>query len=404
MMPQAAEQIFPIPRGTDPLHPPAEYNHFRSEEPAKKVRMYDGRNAWIFTRWSDVRELLASPHFSAMPSKPGYPFLTPARAAAVSSYQTFITMDPPDHTRFRRALTKDFTQKRISDLRPKIEKLVDTMLDDMLKKGPPVDLVREFSLKLPVTVLSMMVGVAYEDTPKLEQWSIDKLNLTNDPAVTKKAAEEMFGFFDKLLEAREASSAPADDLLGRLVEEQIRPGLLSRMDVIHMVNLLYFAGHETTANQIALGTLSLLIDPVQRQKLETHPELVKNAIEEMLRFHTITHYNCCRAATADVTIGGHEIKAGEGVYALVAAANRDPAAFPEPDKLDIERKNAEDHMTFGYGVHQCIGQPLARLELDVVFSKLFKRIPTLKLGVPLEQVNFKRDMYVYGLHSLPVTW
>jgi cytochrome P450 len=171
-----------------------------------------------------------------------------------------------------------------------------------------------------------------------------------------------------------------------------------------MINLLYFAGHETTANQIGLGALSFLMHPSQRDKLMADPALVKNAVEEMLRYHTPPHYNACRVAIADVEIGGQMIRAGEGVYALLSAANRDPAAYPAPDTFDIERKNASEQIAFSYGLHQCIGQPLARLELQTVFSTLFKRVPTLKLAVPFDELKFKREFYVYGLQALPVTW
>lgn len=400
---EAEEITFPIIR-TDPMHPPTEYARFREAAPVARVKMWDGQHAWIFTRYDDVKQLLSSPHFSVQPSKPGYPFLTPARKAAVSNYQTFITMDPPDHTKFRRMLTKDFTQKRMEGLRPDIEALVDRLIDEMLEKGPPSDFVRDLALKLPVTVVSLMVGVPYDQTHLLEKWSMQKLDLTLPAEVTQKASKDMFDFFDELLKKKEVDPGDGSDMLGRLVIEQIRPGNLSRKDCIYMVNLLYFAGHETTANQIALSTLSFLQHPEQQKELEEGPEKTKQAMEEMLRFHTIPHYNACRVATADVEIGGHLVRAGEGCYALLSAANRDPRRFDAPDELDVMRDNANEHLTFSYGIHHCIGQPLARLELEVVFSKLFKRVPTLQLAVPFEDLNFKKEMYVYGLHSLPVTW
>jgi cytochrome P450 len=395
---------FPFPRTGSPLEPPLEYARFREGQPVTKVTMWDGRNAWIFTKMEDVRALLASPHFSAVPAMPGYPFLSPARAATVKSYQTFITMDPPDHGQFRRMLTKDFTQKRMEELRPQIQAYVNRLIDEMTAKGSSGDLVAELALKVPVTVVSMLVGVPYEDHDKLVKWSGERLDLTVSPEVSKAASANMLGYFDDLLKQKEVEPGEGNDMLGRLVREQIRPGHLKRMDAVHMVNLLYFAGHETTANQIALGTLSFLLDPAQRAALEGDPTLLKGAIEEMLRFHTIAHYNACRAATADVEIGGTLIRKGDGVYALIAAANRDPKAFDNPDQFDIHRKNSNEHVAFSYGIHQCLGQPLARLELQVVFDTLFKRLPNIRLAVPLEEVPFKREMYVYGLHALPVAW
>lgn len=400
----SALPTFPMPRTGSPFDPPLEYVGFREEGPLKKVKMWDGREAWLVTRMEDVKELLSSPHFSANPAKPGYPFLSPARAATVKSYQTFITMDPPDHTKFRRMLTKDFTQKRMEEMRPKIQKLVDGMIDDMISHGPPADIVQALALKLPTTVVSLLVGVPEKDNHQLVEWSNQRLNISADPAVTKRANENMLRYFEELVQQREQNPGEPNDMLGRLVVEQIQPGSLSRLDAVHMLNLLFFAGHETTANQIGLGLLSLLLDPEQRAKLQADPSLVKNAIEEMLRYHTITHYNACRVAIADTSIGGQPIHAGEGVYALLTAANRDPAVFPQPDKFEIERQNAPDQVTFSYGLHQCIGQPLARLELQTVFHTIFQRVPTLALACKVEEIPFKKEMYVYGVNALPVTW
>ncbi len=393
---------FPMPR-SDPLAPPVDYDRFRDQGPTR-VRMWDGRHAWLFSRNADVRELLSSPHFSADPTRPGYPFLSPARAATVKSYQTFITMDPPDHTKFRRMLTKDFTQKRMEELRPAIERYVDGLIDDMISQGSPADLVKSLALKLPVTVVSMLVGVPYEDHEKLVKWSNDRLDLSLPPEVSQQAYKHMVAYFDEVLRMKEEDPGDGSDMVGRLVIEQIRQGKCTRHDAIHMILLLYFAGHETTANQIGMGALNFFMNPDQRAKLLANPELVKNAVEEMLRLDTPTHYNACRAATADVTIGGQLIKAGEGVYALLVAANFDPEVFPEPRTFDIERHNASAQLTFSYGLHQCVGQPLARLELETVFKTLFTRLPNLQLAVPFDELPFKSDMYVYGLNSLPVRW
>jgi cytochrome P450 len=403
-MTQHTAPVFPMPRTGSPLDPPMQYDRFRDEGPLKKVRMWDGRFAWLVTARDEVRAVLSSPHFSADPSKPGYPFLTPSRAATVKSYKTFITMDPPDHTRFRRMLTRDFTYKRMEELRPRVEQLVDAMIEEMIAKGPPADFVQALALRLPVTVISLLAGVPLADDAKLVRWSNQRLDLSVNAEISESAGQQMLNYFDELLKKKEQDPGEATDMLGRLVVEQIRPGHLDRLGAVHMINLLYFAGHETTANQIGLGALHFLLQPEQMHKLTANPELVKNAVEEMLRFDTPPHYNACRVATADVTIGGQTIRAGEGVYALLSAANRDPNAFSDPGKFDIERKNASEQMAFSFGLHQCIGQPLARLELQTVFSRLFQRLPGLKLAIPFEEIQFKRDFYVYGLQALPVTW
>lgn len=192
-------------------------------------------------------------------------------------------------------------------------------------------------------------------------------------------------------------------MLSRLVIEQIHPGHVTREEVVRIASLLYSAGHGTTGSQIGLGTLSLLMNPDQRAELDADPSLLAGAVEEMLRFHTIAHFNSARVATADVTIGGQLIHAGEGVYPLIFAANRDPDVFPQPDTFDIHR-NPQEHVAFAYGVHQCLGQPLARLELHTVFSMLFKRLPDLRLAVPVESLAFNSTSQVYRLEALPVTW
>lgn len=404
IMSQCPMHDFPIPRTASPLDPPREYDVLRREEPIAKVRMWDGRNAWICTRYEDVREVLTSPHFSAMPSAPGYPLLSAARKAQVNAYQTFITMDPPDHTKFRRMLAKEFMIKRMETLRPMVQKALDGIYDDMSLRHQPCDLIEAMALPLPSLAVSLLLGVPYEDAPRLQEWSAQRIDLTIAPEMAKAAHQNMFDYLDGLLTEKEKDPGDGSDLIGRLVIDQIQPGHLQHVDAVHMINLLYIAGHETTANQIGLGTLSLLTNPDQRALIERDPSLVKNAVEEMLRFHTIVQYNACRAATADVQIGGQQIKAGEGVYALLSAADRDPGVFSDPGKFDVMRENANRHMAFSFGIHTCLGHPLARLELEVVFSTLFKRFPRLELAVPAEHVEFKQGTFVHGLARLPVRW
>ncbi len=403
-MSQCPMHDFPLPRSNSEFDPPREYDLLRREEPIAKVRMWDGRNAWICTRYDDVRDVLTSPHFSAMPSSPGYPLLTAARQAQVNAYQTFITMDPPDHTRFRRMLAKEFMVKRMETLRPMVQGALDGIFDDMEKGSQPCDLIEAMALPLPSLAISLMLGVPYEDAPRLQEWSAQRNDLTIAPERVKAAHQNMFDYLDRFLTEKERNPGDGDGLVSRLVIEQIQPGHLQHVDAVHMINLLYIAGHETTANQIGLGTLSLLADPEQRALVQADPALMKNAVEEMLRFHTIVQYNSCRAATSDVEIGGQLIKAGEGVYALLSAADRDPAVFPDPGRFDVARANANRHMAFSFGIHTCLGHPLARLELEVVFASLFKRFPKLELAVPVDQVSFKQGAFVHGLAMLPVRW
>jgi len=397
------ERDFPFQRRGNPLNPPPEYARLRAEQPLAKVTLWDGSTAWIATRWEDVRAILGSPHFSVDPFRPGYPSISPARAVQARSRQAFINMDDPDHARFRRMLTKDFMQKRMSDLRPMVRKLVDELIDGMVEHGPPVDFVKHFSQPLPSMVISALLGVPYEDHATLGIWSNTRNDHTASPEVVQQAVRSMEAHLGQIIAQKEADPGDGSDMLSRLVIEQIRPGNVTREELVRIASLLYSAGHGTTSSQIGLGTLSLLMNPDQRAELEADPSLLSSAVEEMLRFHTIARFNSARVASENVMIGGQQILAGEGVYPLIFAANRDPAVFPNPDSFDIHR-NPQEHVAFAYGIHQCLGQPLARLELHTVFGMLFKRLPELKLAVPVEALTFNSTSQVYRLETLPVTW
>ncbi|SAK78183.1 cytochrome P450 [Caballeronia catudaia] len=398
-----AERAFPFGRPGAPLGPPPEYARLRADQPLSKVSLWDGSTAWIATRWEDVRTVLGSPFFSVDPCRPGYPSVSPARAVQARSRQAFINMDDPDHARFRRMLTKDFMQKRMSDLRPMVRQFVDELIDRMIEQGPPLDFVEHFSQPLPSMVISALLGVPYEDHARLGEWSTTRNDHTAAPEVVQDAVRKMEAHLGRIVAQKEADPGDGRDMLSRLVIEQIHPGHVTREEVMRIASLLYSAGHGTTGSQIGLGTLSLLMNPAQRAELDADPSLLAGAVEEMLRFHTIAHFNSARVATADVTIGGQLIRAGEGVYPLIFAANRDPDVFPQPDTFDIHR-NPQEHVAFAYGIHQCLGQPLARLELHTVFSMLFKRLPGLRLAVPVESLAFNSTSQVYRLEALPVAW
>jgi cytochrome P450/ferredoxin len=367
--------------------------------------MPDGSLAWLVTRYDDVKAVLSDNRFSTDPASPGYPFLSPARAAQLQSEKpkAFIRMDPPEHTRFRRMLTKDFMVANIEAMRPMIEQTVHSLIDDLESKGPPCDFFKDFALALPTTIISNILGVPHKDREYFQERSKTKLDLSVAPAVSIKATQEMRAFLDKLYGEKLENASDGRDLISRLITTQVIPGHMTREEAVAMIDLVLIAGHETTSNMITLGTLSLLMQPEQRDQIVANPALVKNAVEEMLRFHTILQFKGERVALDDVEIGGQLIRKGEGVLALISAANRDPAAFPDPDKFDIHRE-VRHHVAFGFGVHQCLGQPLGRVELQSVFSILFQRLPTLKLAVPIEALNFNSAAAVYGLHSLPVTW
>ena len=394
---------FPSPRAEGcPFNPPPLYEKFREEGGPQEVRMWNGQTCLIFTSFEDVRAVLADNRFSTVPSHPGFPMLSPARDAVLKGPQTFIRMDPPDHGKLRRMFTKEFMIKRLDAMRPRIEALIEDLYKDMKAKGS-IEMVEEFALPLTSTVISEFLGVPAEDRDFFQEQSRLKVLMDVDPAIPMEASAKLIDYFDGLMRKKEADPHAQDDLLSRLVIDQVQPGHLSHDDAVAHADLLTMAGHETTANQICLGTLSLIQFPDQKEKLLADMSLLKGAVDEMLRYHSIVQFNGARIALEDVEVNGHFVKKGQGVFALIAVANRDPKAFACPNDFDIARA-PDNHLAFSYGVHQCLGQPLARAELQSVFGTLFQRFPKLRLSVPFEQIEFKGDHFVYGVEALPLTW
>ena len=395
---------FPMTRC--PFSPPPEYAEMRQEGHAAQVTMPDGNKAWLFTHHADVKALLSDNRFSTDSGRPGFPLLSPARKAQLYSEvpKAFIRLDPPEHTKFRRMFTRDFTVSHIEALRPLVERTVDELLDAMEMKGPLCDFYEDVALALPTVVISEMLGIPYEDRAFFQERSKDRLNFSGDPDVAVKATHELRGFIAELYDDKFANLGKYDDLISRLITTQVLPGHMTRDEAIANVDLLLLAGHETTSNQIALGVLSLLTNPDQKSAMIADPTLVRNAVEESLRFHTILQFQGVRVATEDVEVGGHLVRKGEGVIALINAANRDPERFSHPDEFDIRREGARNHVAFGFGIHQCLGQPLARVELQTIFSRLFERFPSIRLAVPVEALEFNTGAAVYGVKRLPLAW
>lgn len=394
-----------FPMSRCPFSPPPQYAQLRETTPISRVTMPDGTPAWLLTRYEDVKAVLSDNRFSTDPATPGYPFLSPARAAQLRSEKpkAFLRMDPPEHSKFRRMLTREFMVSHIESMRLAIEKKVAELLDQLEAKGPPCDFFEDFALALPTAIISEILGVPYEDRQYFQERSEAKLDLTRDPEASAKATVEMRAFIDGLYEKKLENAANCEDLISRLITSQVIPGHLTREEAVALIDLVLIAGHETTSNMITLGTLSLLMHPDQREQLVADPSLVGKAVEEMLRFHSILHFKGERVALQDVEVGGQLIRKGEAVLALVNAANRDPSQFSNPDVFDIHR-DARHHVAFGFGVHQCLGQPLARVELQSVFKALFQRLPDLKLAIPAEELDFNFQGVVFGLKSLPLTW
>jgi cytochrome P450 len=386
-----------------PFDPPPALRALRTEAPLAKVRLWDGSTPWLVTRHADQRALLADPRISADVRRTGYPHVNAGSLERRQQARTFISMDDPEHARLRRMVTAPFAIKRVEALRPAIQRIVDRLIDDMLAGPKPVDLVQAFALPVPSLVICELLGVPYADHEFFQRNSKILINRNQPPEAVRKAQDNLIGYLDRLVGEKLAD--PADDLLSRLAVEQVGGGELARRDLAMMGMLLLVAGHETTANMIALGTLALLENPGQFAALRDtdDPKLIAGAVEELLRYLTIVHSGRRRVALADIEVGGQVIHAGDGVIMATDAADRDEEVFADPDRLDVHR-DARGHVAFGFGVHQCLGQPLARVELQVVYGTLYRRIPNLRAAVALDQVPFKHDGLVYGVYELPVTW
>ena len=386
-----------------PFDPPKAFVGFRESEPVKRVKLWDGSMPWIVTRYDDVRSVLTDDRFSASPLVRGFPFVTSSRTSVVSEEPQINHIDPPAHTALRRMLTREFMIKRIEAMRSDIEQIVAENLEALIAKGAPADFVEHFSLPIPSAVIAKLIGVAYEDHEFFQERALLRLSTEVAPEVSIRAGVEMAEYFDRLFAQKERNPEGGDDIVSRLTREQILPGHLSRKDAVTVCALLLQAGHDTTGNMISLGTLMFLTHPAQRAQIIEKPELVPNAVEELLRYLSIVQHHVPRVALQDVEIGGQVIRAGDGVFALLNAANRDPSAFENPDEFDITRQ-AKHHIAFSYGVHQCLGQILARIELQTVFARLFQRLPHLKLATTLDALQFKNESLIYGLVKMPVSW
>ncbi|GHF63356.1 cytochrome P450 [Kitasatospora xanthocidica] len=387
----------PAARGACPFAPPPVYRQAQQDEPISRVSLWDGAPSWLVTRHEDVKAVLSDPRFSSDSARPGFPFISAGARQLSAGRPTFIRMDDPEHARLRRMLTGEFMIKKVEALRPEIQRIADDLLDRMTTGRTGADLVREFALPLPSLVICLLLGVPYRDHDFFQECSRVLLHRDSTAEEVAAAQQRLGDYLCALTDSKRAE--PDDGILSRLVAR----GELDTAEIGVMARLLLVAGHETTANMTAMSVLALLRNPDQLDHLRRHPESVTGAVEELLRYLTIVHSGLTRVATEDVELGGVRIRAGEGVICMINTANRDAAEFPDGDELDVTR-DARRHLAFGFGVHQCLGQPLARLELQIALDTVLRRLPGLRLAVPFEEVRFRNEMLVYGVHELPIAW
>jgi cytochrome P450 len=391
--------VIPAPRDHDcPLKPPAFFADWRAAD-GLQLALWRGEPAWVISKYDDIRAALIDPRLSAETLPEALKLMGTDDNVPV----VFARIDDPEHNRLRRMMTRDFTFRRAQEMRPQIQELVDGFLDDMVEKGPPADLVRDFALPVPSLVISLLLGVPYEDHEFFQHHSTVGLDTRSTDEEKLAAMGAIFNYVTELAERKERE--PGDDLISRLMTDYVATGQLNRATVAMNGAILLQAGHETTANMIALGTVALLEHPDQLVRLrETDdPAVIANVVEELMRYMTIVHSQIERVALEDLTISGQLVRAGEYVLMNLPAGNWDAAFVNDPDSLDIDR-NTRGHLGFGFGVHQCIGQNLARVELQVALSTLVRRLPGLRLAVPAEELDFAYEKEIYGMHELPVTW
>jgi cytochrome P450 len=396
--PDAELPVLPVPRAARcPLAPPPEYADWR-EQPGLRKATFQGNPIWVVSRYQDIRAALVDPRLSAKT----IPDAIMPKDADNKVPVMFARTDDPEHHRLRRMLTSNFTFRRCESMRPHIQEMVDHYLGQMVDGGAPADLVREFGLPVPSMVIALLLGVPPEDLGLFQHYTTVGLDQRSSDEEKGQAFGAMYAYIEELVQRKERE--PGDDLISRLITEYVATGQLDHATTAMNSVIMMQAGHETTANMISLGTVALLQHPDVFERLgrTDDPAVIANIVEELMRYLTIVHSQVDRVATEDLTIGGQLIRAGEFVMMNLPAGNWDAEFVENPEAFDADR-NTRGHLGFGYGVHQCIGANLARVEMQVAFATLARRLPGLKLAVSPEELRFK-DANIYGMKELPVTW
>ncbi|MFG1603676.1 cytochrome P450 [Actinoplanes sp. NPDC049265] len=380
-------------RREEPLHPPGVYRTWREAGPATRIVLPSGKEAWLVTRYDDVRRLLRGTGLSSDATRDGYPRF----GAAVETpplNRTFIGVDEPEHGRLRRMVAAEFTLAATRRAGPMLDEVAEECVARFGAGPAPQDLVHGYALPVASGVICRVLGVPYDCHEEFEHLTAvltDGERSDQDKLAAGQGITELLRGL-----VRHRAAEPRDDLVSRLTSGPVASGELTEDEAIHNLVLLLGAGHDTSASMIALGAYSLLTDPSLRRR--------PVAVDELLRFHTIIQLGIARVATEDLRVGDQVIRAGEGVVLSLQTANRDPARFPDPDRIDPGRDNARQHLAFGFGAHQCIGHRLARDTLAVALPKLFDRLPGLRLAEAQEALPVTESMDFHGIRRLPVSW
>jgi cytochrome P450 len=383
------------------------YARLRNESPVHPVMLPGKQRAWLITRYDDVvaalrDERLAKDRLNAMSAeqKKKQPWMPPMFRPLT---RNMLDLDPPDHTRLRALVQKAFTPRLIEDLRSRIVTIANELLAEVAKKRR-MDVIRDFALPLPTIVIAEMLGVPVEDRGKFHRWSAGIVAANWSRWSTIRAVPNVIAFIRyirRLTAARRRD--PRNDLVSALVAANDAGDRMSDDELLAMIFLLLIAGHETTVNLIGNGTLALLQHPDQRERLRNDATLMKSAVEELLRFGSPLETATERFAREDIVLHGTTIPRGEMVFAVLSSANRDERQFANPDVLDLARE-PNRHVSFGLGIHYCLGAPLARMEGQIAFEAMLREQPRLRLAYPDKPLRWRRGLVLRGLESLPVAW
>ncbi|KAH8815496.1 cytochrome P450 55A1 [Xylogone sp. PMI_703] len=398
----SAPPKFPFSRPAD-VQPPLEYAELRATDPVSKVDLWDGSNPWLIVKHKDITQVLTDQRLSKQRTRPGFPEMSAGGKEAAKNKATFVDMDPPDHMNQRGMVEPLFTKESVDAMRPHIQKTVDDLLDAMIKAGAakPVDIVEKFALPVPSYIIYGILGVPFKDLEYLTQCNAIRTNGSATATEAAAANQELLDYLANLVELR--SQKPENDLISKLVVEQIRPGNLSKEDAVQVAFLLLVAGNATMVNMINLGIVTLLQHPDQLADLKKDPSLARSFVEELCRYHQGSAMATRRVAKVNVVYGGKTIKAGTGIIAACQSGNRDEEVFPDPDRFDLHRKfNPMDALGFGYGEHRCIAEWLAKAELEIVFATIFQKLPNLRLAIPFEDIKYTDPKKDIGIPELPV--
>lgn len=392
---------FPAHRADPAIPTGVVYARTRATEPVSRVVLPSGHQAWLVSRYDDVRTVLSDPRFSRDLRYPGAPCLVEAGDFATGD-NGIMNFDPPDHTRLRGLANKAFTARRIEGMRGRIEQITLDLLDELCAKQPPVDLIQEFAFPLPTAVICELLGVPFEDRARFWVWSrmvITPMQHSMDELIA--AQRDCADYMRRLIGSKR--DKPGDDLLTGLIEARDNDSRLNEQELVDLATSLLLVALETTMQLIATGVVLLLRHPDQLARLRADPALIGPAVEEILRYECPADFLLLRVALADVELGGVPIRKGEAVVPLNSSANHDEAHFADPETFDITRTPGP-HMGFGHGIHFCLGAPLARIQGQVALSALFDRFPKLRLAVAPEDLVWRPPLSVRGPLAVPIMW